>query len=598
MRGIGTTFSLFPKVAAWLAGAAILAGTFSPRAFAQSDEVAMAVPRLAANGRAALDGDLVALPRPLAASDAALFRQLFRLARGGTCTAFGAVADRIDRTVRLNDEILGHVLADRYLGCGRRTVVADLAAWLARYPTLPDAPAIAEMLRSRDRSAAIPSNVARMTQVISRSVRTPDPSPHLFGADSLAQKVHARLRQGAFASAERLVTAARGVRSDDVGTLLAEVAQACFTHNRDADALRLADRARLLAPHLGFPPFVAGLAAWRLGRTTEALTRFAESASAQQATPDVKSAAAYWAAKASLATGDQTSWRGWLTYAAADQRSFYGLIAGRMLGWANRLDFTREVLGEADVDAVAAEPGGLRAFALLQVGQDARAAAEFRRLAASKPGITRSVMLVAEHAGMFSLAAGLADDIAERGDYAPEYDRFPVPELHPREGFLMDPALVYALTRVESNFDAGAVSPEGAEGLMQVMPQTASAMRNSAGLRNPAVNLDIGQRYLAQLAAEAPAHGDLIRLLASYNDGPAKCAAWCDTVRDYDDPILFIEAIPVEETREFVRRILTDTWIYAARLHLASPSLDAIVAGHFPRFSDPSHAPTATMVLN
>ncbi len=62
--------------------------------------------------------------------------------------------------------------------------------------------------------------------------------------------------------------------------------------------------------------------------------------------------------------------------------------------------------------------------------------------------------------------------------------------------------------------------------------------------------------------------GDLLRLLASYNAGPGNFARWVSQIRDNDDPLLFIEAIPIDETRAHVPRVLTYTWIYAARLHL------------------------------
>jgi hypothetical protein len=57
---------------------------------------------------------------------------------------------------------------------------------------------------------------------------------------------------------------------------------------------------------------------------------------------------------------------------------------------------------------------------------------------------------------------------------------------------------------------------------------------------------------------------------------------------------LFIEAIPNPETRAFVRHALTYAWIYAARLGRPAPGLDALVAGEFPRFTQP--AQTGTML--
>jgi soluble lytic murein transglycosylase len=340
---------------------------------------------------------------------------------------------------------------------------------------------------------------------------------------------------------------------------------------------------------IGLADYVAGLAAWRLGRPAVALTHFAAAAQAPIAAFALHAAGAYWASRASVATGDHTRWHGWLAYAAAQHRTFYGQIAGRALGKSVGLAFSDAVLGEADIEAVAAEPGGLRAFALLQLGQTARAESELRLLASvarDSPSMTRAVMLVAGRAGLFDLAADLAAVMQEQTGQALDGDRFPVPRLRPRNGFLMDPALVYALTRIESNFDPTAVSSEGAQGLMQLMPQTAGYMaRGHAPLHDPAVNLDLGQRYVAYLAGHDAVEGDLIRLLASYNSGPAAFARWSDDIRDFHDPLLFIESIPTDETRSFVQRALAFTWIYAARLHLPTPSLDALAADRFPRFS-------------
>ena len=76
----------------------------------------------------------------------------------------------------------------------------------------------------------------------------------------------------------------------------------------------------------------------------------------------------------------------------------------------------------------------------------------------------------------------------------------------------------------------------------------------------------------------------MIRLLASYNSGPGGFARSSGSIRDGGDPLLFIEAIPVDETRRFVPRVLAYTWIYAARMQLPTPSLDELAAGAWPRY--------------
>ena len=127
---------------------------------------------------------------------------------------------------------------------------------------------------------------------------------------------------------------------------------------------------------------------------------------------------------------------------------------------------------------------------------------------------------------------------------------------------------------------------------MQIMPATASLVlgeRHPAGaaaraLHDPGINLEAGQLYLAYLAGQDGIHDDLIRLLASYNAGPTALAAWDARRPGEGDPLLFIETLPVRETRDFVRRALCYLWTYEARMGLPAPSLDRLAQGGWPRF--------------
>ncbi len=198
-------------------------------------------------------------------------------------------------------------------------------------------------------------------------------------------------------------------------------------------------------------------------------------------------------------------------------------------------------------------------------------------------------MLVAQAAGLTDLASQIASILQAEDGQPHDSARFPVPRLRPLGGFSVDPALVYALTRLESNFDPEAVSGVGAHGLMQLMPATAGYVTGHpdrftsapSRLANPSVNLELGQRYVDYLAGNSNVEGDLIKLLASYNAGPNRVAGWTPQ----SDPLLFMEAIPNEETRGFVHRALTYLWIYGRQLGLPSPSLDALAADVWPSYA-------------
>ena len=106
----------------------------------------------------------------------------------------------------------------------------------------------------------------------------------------------------------------------------------------------------------------------------------------------------------------------------------------------------------------------------------------------------------------------------------------------------IDPDLINSLIFAESGFDPKAVSPKGAQGLMQLMPQTAARM----GVQNamdPAANVEGGTRYLGELLSRY--HNDLSKALAAYNAGP-------DRVEQYHG------VPPYPETRAYVARIIRD----------------------------------------
>jgi soluble lytic murein transglycosylase-like protein len=147
-------------------------------------------------------------------------------------------------------------------------------------------------------------------------------------------------------------------------------------------------------------------------------------------------------------------------------------------------------------------------------------------------------------------------------------------------------ALVLAVMRQESNFSMAAISPAGARGLMQLMPATARYIGREEGLRgsvnNPADNLALGQAYVRYLGEQAGIDDNLLAVLASYNAGPGAAAPWYQQIKANSDPLMFIESIPTDQTRRFVKQVLADSWLYAEEIGLKPASLDALAAGNFP----------------
>ena len=620
MRGNGYTLSRLPIVLALLAGALILSGVPAPAVAdemgsgkgngseipyaARDREAAFAMPRLhfapGDDGRPRT----VELPLPLSPSEAASVRRTLGWLATGNLAAAQAGIEALD-----NRLLVGTLLAQRYLGRFHRATPAELAAWLARYGDHPDAAAIHALLAKRVRGGKLPDGTvlprapsAVVMDIPYRPAEGPeDPDPPEVAPTrtaGLEAAVAERVQRGNVQGALALIARTRGLDPMQAGQLRGDVVHALLIRNEDEIALRVAlslrGGARADAPAL----YYGGLAAWRLDRWRQAGALFevaADGFSHPAGSPRLRAAAAYWAARASQRLNDAAAAEHWLKRAAADDRALHGLLARRALAAGAGLLPGRALLSHADIEVVGDTDPGWRAFALLQVDQKAQAALELGLLwprAEADRLFARSLMLVARAAGLTEFAMRLAAAIRVADGHPDETPRFAVPKLQPQGGFSVDPALVYAVAHAESNFDPGAISPAGARGLMQITPSTARYLHGTqplseTRLHEPGFNLALGQRYLDYLSRIEGIGDDLLRILASYNAGPGGYLRWAGEMRHNDDPLLFLELIPIGETRAFVSRVVTYAWLYAARLHLPASSLDALVNGEFPRLWAP-----------
>ena len=536
---------------------------------------------------------------PLAPADAVALQGVFALHTSRDWEA----AERA--TAQLSDRRLeGHILADRWLNpAAPRPDQEALRDWLARFADHPDAPAIHALLRrTAPRGASLPA--APMQESLREDAgAAPEereaPDQGFVRNPSLDRALRDLVRDGKLEAALRQMGATRGMTPAYAAALRTDFALILFRRGEDKRAFEIASEAsRSRAEPSGRAAFAAGLAAWGLGHFDVALPYFEVAARAPGASAANRSAAAYWASRAAIRARHPGMHVPWLLQAAQEPRTFYGLMARRALGLTPGFAWHAEARGEEGMAALLETAGGWRALALLQIGQPARAEAELRALwplARGNLPLLRSMLALASQGGLTHLSAQLAE-LAQTADGRPrDLARYPLPRLTPAQGFRVEPSLLYALARQESNFDAAAVSPAGARGLMQVMPATAAYLANDPSfvgdgaerLHNPGLSLELGQRYLHYLARSEVVGGDLIRLLAAYNAGPGNLAKWLPATRHRDDALLFIEAIPFDETRTHVQRVLAYSWIYASRLGLPAPSLDQLVQGEFPRFMSP-----------
>lgn len=552
------------------------------------------------------------LPQPLSATDITHYRRVFALQQ----SAHWQEAD--SEIARLGDKLLmGTVLAQRYRNNSYRASYPELVQWLDRYGDQADAKAIYSLaLQRRPKGTqAPPKPVASAALAQAAGDFSIEPRPlDLFTKKDRPDLVPTAARRAAALrqeirdlapnephKAELLLAGSEAKQLIDTATrdqLRAVIAEGYLAQGDAQQALSLSATTETAA-YAPIANWNAGLAAWRLGRFDEARGRFQAVARSPGQSPWVKSAAAFWSARVELRSHRPENYSYWLRIAAENPRTFYGLLARRLLGIDNNLSFDADRFTEFDAQLVAGTEAGRRIVALLAIDQRERAAAELGLLAArGSSTLVQSLAALADRANLPAASLQLAAVLANSDGRSHDLALYPVPRWQPLGGFTVDRALIFALMRQESEFLPQARSQSGATGLMQLMPATARSMAERTGvplqtnrkavreaLSDPETNLMLAQEYVELLLKDSHIKGNLILFAVSYNHGPTAVARWQETQPEYrDDPLLFLESVPWQESRVFAQRVLTNYWIYRMRLNQPTLELDALAAGHWPTY--------------
>jgi len=379
-----------------------------------------------------------------------------------------------------------------------------------------------------------------------------------------------------------------------------------------------AAKALALAPAAG-NPWIAGLAAWRLGRYEEARAFFRAVAVDEEEDEWLRAGGAFWAARASRELNQPDQAVAFLRMAARTPHSFYGMIAQRAL----ELEPPRLSASGATPDLparpmllrvstapllatpVVADTGPFlkanararRAAALMQVGRQTEAGLELRAgLSTARTAAERrqweSLILVLN--APITTAADTTPAASVRRPTLPARRRpptdYPTPELFPVGGWTLDKALVYALVWKESGFNPYAVSGAGAMGLMQVRPVAAARaagddqlIANPMPLLDGPTNLRVGQDYFIWLMERGLGGGpegyDVMRAVAAYNAGAGTVLNTLKKVGPDADTLLLVESLPALETRDYVEKVMTAYWMYRKKFGGETRTLDAAARG-------------------
>lgn len=285
---------------------------------------------------------------------------------------------------------------------------------------------------------------------------------------------------------------------------------------------------------------------------------------------------------------EESVWRYWKARALKEQKqipqantilaqlsresSYYGLLAEEELGDVMSEPPSYYKASEEEVQAIANMPGIQRALELERLELRWESRAEW--ILATRDFDDKQMIAAAELAARqewYDLAIITADKTKFTHDFTLSY---PTPyrdliQSSAREQGL-DEAWVYGLTRQESRFIIQAKSGVGASGLMQVMPATAKWIAKKLGLsdyRNVKIshldtNIQMGTYYLRHVLDQMG--GQALMATAAYNAGPGRARRWA-AERPLEGAI-YAETIPFSETRNYVQKVMSNSYFYAHRL--------------------------------
>ncbi len=555
------------------------------------------------NAPSALHDPASSVPKLLSDADVRLYRQIFHHQNKRRWK-------RADQLIKkLTDRsLLGHVYYQRYLHpTGYRASYKDLRNWMVKYRDHPGAHRIYKLAtKRRPRNHLHPPAPLKVRSAVPRS-HNRDRYENRREYYSLSswkrryvrqtqRRIRRYIEQGQPTRALRLLTTKKSRNIFDSVSLdesRTDVARGYFHAGESQKTLELAGPAALRSGKaIPLAHWWAGLAAWQLGKYDVAASHFDYMTQTNLRSSWSRASAAYWAARAYLVSHQPDKVNAMLQEAAKYPRTFYGLLAIRSLGTEPSYDWSLPPVRHDEWRTLEHHAHARRAMALIQIGEEIRAENELRHLSNRLPQNTaRTLVALASSQNMPSLALRIGRNLREQSGEIYDAALYPLPDWEPANGFTIDRALVFAVMRQESRFRIRAKSRAGARGLMQLMPRTAGFMagkrfRGSGRhqLFDPELNITLGQKYVRHLLNDPNIDGDLFYAVAAYNGGPGNLRKWRRRSDYGGDPLLFIESIPLKETRIYVERVLTNLWIYRYRLGQPAPSLDAIATGEWPSY--------------
>jgi len=533
----------------------------------------------------------------LSEEDAAVYQQIFLLQDKEKIDAAQKLENKL-----LDKSLMNEVLYQRYVSKTYHTRGVELQSWMQKYYDMPGADRLAKIAKLKNASVREPQTPKIITgkeYIETAQSETWTAKTYKESTTKTIDKFKKAIRNGSSKNARHILEDRffkRSISEADYGRLAGRLSFLYYTNGE----FELAKKWGFVASDANseYGLWSMGLLYFKEQKYKESKIYFSRILTLNQINNARKTEAAFWAGRAADINGDDEEAEKYWKIAAAYPMTFYGALAATMLGDVPDYIFYDQECSDEDIVELRKHKYGKMALALIQVGRKDRAEQYLKHLITSKAEdkTLHAVNAVSSMYGLPRVSILVSNVMRDRGILEINDDiiysaQYPLPNWEPLGGWSIDRALLLAITKQESGFKTNAKSGAGANGVMQIMPNTAKrvARKNDVkmseiDMSKPEHNMFLGQQYIVDLLQHQLIQNNIIKMLVAYNAGMGNLVKFEKTFST-SDPLLFIESFTAYETRNYIKRVMSNLWLYRARLNQPLNSLKELADGQWPLYN-------------
>ncbi len=530
-------------------------------------------------------------------ADADVYQQIFML-QG---------KEKIDSAKKLEEKIadkilMNEVLYQRFFSKTYRTRGVEVSKWMEKYYDMPGAERVAKLAKIKKVNVRKPVTYSVLTGKSRGETAQSETWTTKTYSKSVEKKITSfkrSIRSGSTKRARNILedkAFKKALTSVDYGRLAGRLAYIYYTNGELGLAKKWGGVASDANSEYGL--WTMGLLSYKESDFVASEKYFSKILELKQINDARKIEAAFWAGRSADANDDMDAAKKYWEIGAEHPMAFYGALSATMLGRTPEYEFFEQDCTDEDIEALQESKLGKVALALLQVGQNQRAEQYLKSMITSRASdkTLHAINSVATAYGLPRVAIQVSGVVRDRGILEIDDDiiysaQYPLPDWEPMGGWSIDRALLFAITKQESGFRTTAKSGVGANGVMQLMPGTAKLVAHKNKVKwsdmdmsNPEHNMFLGQQYIVDLLAQPVIDNSIIKMLAAYNAGIGNVVKFEKSFNTYD-PLLYIESFPAYETRGYIKRVLSNLWLYRARLNQPLTSMQELANGQWPLYN-------------